>query len=165
MEVARKEYYQLQEQQQLNLDKKKQKKIKPQKSYRLEKVMATLGIMTILAMSLPLLLRYTAITEVKHQIHRLDQQLDQMENQREKLKIEMERVSKSRAIEEAATERLGMNYPSQEDTFYVSIDQTTVAMMNQEINRRVNASGEEPMVGNTNPLSKMLNRIGNILNI
>ncbi|MBM7614594.1 cell division protein FtsL [Alkaliphilus hydrothermalis] len=165
MEVARKDYYQLQEpQEQLQRQPKKQKKKAP-KSYRFEKVMATAGIVTILVLSLSLLLRYASITEARHDVHGLSKQLEQLENQREKLKVEMEKVSKSMTIEAAAKERLNMQYPSKEQVFYVAVDPTKVALMNNEIDKKINEGEVIGLNTNLNPLKKMFHKISGMFNI
>ncbi len=168
MEVVRKDYNQLHQQEYIKQEKQKpepNKKKKAKKNYRLEKVMATLGIMSVLILGISLLLRYASITELRHQVHRLDKQLEQMENQKEKLKIEMEKVSKSKSIEEAARERLNMQYPGKEDVFYVAIDPTKVSLINNEINKQINKVEEIQLSSNSNPFSKMLHKITGFLNI
>jgi len=165
LEVARKDYYQLHEpEEQLQRQPKKQKKKEP-KRYRFEKVMATVGIITILVLSLSLLLRYASITETRHQVHGLSKQLEQLESQREKLKVEMEKVSKSKTIEAAAKERLNMQYPSKEQVFYVAVDPTKVALMNNEINKKINNGEVIGANNNQSTLKKMFHKISGMFNI
>lgn len=164
MEVVRKEYHHYQpewEQQQPTPKKKK----KPQKSYRFEKAAVALSICGLLVLSLFLLLRYAAITELRHQVHSQNNTLQQLEEQKEKLKIELERVSKSRAIEEEALTKLEMKYPTPENTQYISINQTKVALLTNELNNRMKSQGEPQEQPKTNPLMRVFHKFTALLNI
>lgn len=50
------------------------------------------------------------------------------------MKVEVERVSKSRWIEEEAIERLGMQYPLPEQVIYIHVPPTEVALLTSQIN-------------------------------
>ena len=138
MEVVRKDYYQYQqaEEQQLQQPNKQVKK-KAKKSYRLEKVIAGLSISVFLLLGIFLLLRYASITEAKHQVIKLTNQLEQVENQKDKLKIELEKLSKSNWIEMEAKNRLNMTYPNSNQTYYITINPTKVALLTNEMNKQL----------------------------
>jgi cell division protein FtsL len=161
LEVIRKEYPQLQPERREKPTPKK--KGMPQKSYRLEKAAVALSICGLLVLSLFLLLRYAAITELRHHVHAQNNTLEQMEMQREKLKIELERVSKSRAIEQEALERLKMQYPSPENTQYIVINQTKVDLLTNELNNRIKLEEnlEQPRIS---PLKRVVHKFTALLN-
>lgn len=165
MEVIRKEYYQFEpkwEEQQQQAPKKQNK---PKKSYRLEKVVIALSISGLLVLSLFLLLRYAAITEMRHQVHSLNNKLQQLEVQKEKIKIEMERVSKSRAIEYEALNRLEMKYPTAESTQYISINTTKVQLLTNELNNRMNGETEIRVSSDANLFARLFHKFTGLLNI
>ncbi len=164
MEVVRKDYYQYQpaveEMQQPNKPKKK-----ANKSYRLQKVMAALSISVFLLLSIFLLLRYAAITEAKHRVIQLTNQLEQIENQRDKLKIELERVSKSNWIEMEAQNRLSMIYPDSSQTYYISINPTKVALLTNEMNRQLSIEEASHETAGGNIVSKVLSKFVGLFKI
>ncbi len=164
MEVVRKDYYQYQPAVEQPQPQKKPKK-KAKKSYRLEKAMAALSISVFLLLSIFLLLRYAAITEAKHRVIQMTKQLEQIENQRDKLKIELERVSKTNWIEMEAQNRLSMIYPDASQTYYIDINPTKVALLTNEMNRQlsIEEGGHEAAEGSI--ISKVLNKFAGLLKI
>lgn len=165
MEVARKDAFQYQPQWEVQQPEQKKKgKNKPQPSYRKEKVVAFLSIASLMALSLVLLLRYATIIQMRHEVHRQQSQIEELEKQVRKQKIELERVSKSRAIEEEALVRLEMQYPTPENTQYISIDQTKVQLLTEALEQRVNAYYAEE-VPKTSIFTKMVGKFTALLNI
>lgn len=165
MEVVRKDYYQYQtavEQQKLQQPNKQKKQAK--KSYRLEKVMAALSISVFLLLSIFLLLRYAAITEAKHRVIKLTTQLEQVEKQRDKLTIELEKVSKSNWIEVEAQNRLNMKYPSSSQTNYITINPTKVALLTNEMNKQLSLDSNE-ITNEGSVINKMLNKFVGLFKI
>ncbi|SNS24621.1 cell division protein FtsL [Anaerovirgula multivorans] len=134
MVVARKtyDYLQPQEQQQEKVVKKQ----KPLKNYRFEKIMLGIGIVAVFSLSLMLLIRFATITETRYQVHSLNNQLEQLETQKERLRIEVEQVSKSRWIEREAIERLDMQYPLPDQVLYIHVHPAEVAMVSSQIKKQ-----------------------------
>ncbi|ABR49036.1 hypothetical protein Amet_2886 [Alkaliphilus metalliredigens QYMF] len=134
MVVAQEEYKHLgqEEKQYQQQAPKTQKKPKP-KSRKFEKIMIASCLGVILALSLLLLLRYVGITEARHRVHNLGNELEQLEVQKEHLRVEVERASKSKWIEQEAKERLNLQYPTSQQMNYIQIDVTQVALVNQVI--------------------------------
>jgi len=85
--LARKEsayiYEQVEEKQQPKVGKSK--KIK--KNYRFEKIIITITLATVLAFSILLLTRFMAITEAKHRVNSLQNQIERLEVEKEKLQV------------------------------------------------------------------------------
>ncbi|SDK40285.1 cell division protein FtsL [Natronincola ferrireducens] len=132
MVVAKRKYDYLEPQEQQQ--QKPIQRQKPKKNYRFEKIMMGFGIITVLSISLVLLIRFATITEAKHRIHHLHNQLEQLETQKEHLRVEVERVSKSRWIEREAKDRLNMQYPLPEQIIYISVDPIETAMLRNQLN-------------------------------
>ncbi|AKL95632.1 cell division protein FtsL [Clostridium aceticum] len=132
MIVARKNYNNAIENHQ-QYEEKKVKKKKVKRSYRFEKIVLGIGVITVLSLSLMLLTRFAAVTEVRHRVNHLNKQLEQLETQKEHLRIEVERVSKSRWIEKEAIERLSMQYPLPEQVLYIHVDPTEIAKLSHQL--------------------------------
>lgn len=139
MVIARKnyEYLPIQEEQQ----KKTPRQQKPKKNYRFAKFMLSMGIIATFSLSLMLLMRFVTITEARHRVHNLNMQLEELENQKERLRIEVERVSKSKWIEGEAKERLNMQYPLPEQVLYIHVHPNEIAMVSSKLHH---SSAEVP---------------------
>ncbi|AOY77435.1 cell division protein FtsL [Clostridium formicaceticum] len=154
MVVARKKYNPIEnhgQQQEKTIKKKKLKR-----SYRFEKIVLSMGIITVLSLSLMLLTRFATVTEVRHRVNHLNKQLEQLETQKEHLRIEVEKVSKSRWIEREAMERLSMQYPLPEQVVYIHVDPTEIAKLSHQLQY-----GEEQLDaqnGSGNIFGETLNR-------
>jgi len=133
--LARKEsiyiHEQMEEKQQSITNKSKN----PKKNYRFEKIIITITLATVLAFSILLLTRFMAITEAKHRVNSLQNQIVRLEVEKEKLRVEVEKVSRSGWIESEAISRLDMVYPSQDQMIYININPTKVEMLASEINK------------------------------
>lgn len=165
MEVARKDYipYNIEEKHPIEPQRSKSKGVKVNRSHRFAKVVAVSSVAILLAMGLTLVLRYAAITEMRHQLHGLNKQLEEVEAQKEKLRGELESVSKSRWIEAEAKERLGMTYPQLENTYYIKVDETKVMLLTSQLHK--NIASEEVKIEKSGFLSKTFNRVMALLNI
>ncbi|PHS36459.1 MAG: hypothetical protein COA82_00330 [Alkaliphilus sp.] len=130
MELARKEYYeldaQLQPQKQMKNDNKKNKESN-------QKSMLVSCIALIFLMSITLLFRYSSIIEARHQVYSLNNQLELLTNQKRMLNIDMERAITSEWIEQEAMKRLDMNYPTVEKTHFFAVDQVRLAKLTKQI--------------------------------
>ena len=139
MVVAEKKYYYgMPEIDHQQLEQKNTKKSKKPKSYRLEKLLIFSTIFIVLGASLLLLLRYTKIIEARYALHSLNNQLEQLDVQTQKTRIEVEKVTKSRFVESQAKTRLNMTYPKSEQTIYINVNQMEVAEISSHLKNRFN---------------------------
>ncbi|GAB6088371.1 hypothetical protein [Alkaliphilus crotonatoxidans] len=161
MEVIRKEYPQLQPERREKPTPKK--KGMPQKKLPLGK--SSCCFINLWAFGIELIspIKIRCHNGAKASVHAQNNTLEQMEMQREKLKIELERVSKSRAIEQEALERLKMQYPSPENTQYIVINQTKVDLLTNELNNRIKLEEnlEQPRIS---PLKRVVHKFTALLN-
>lgn len=111
----------------------KRQKPNPKPNNRFAKLVFSLIIITVLFLCIMLLIRFVSITEARHRVYSLQTELERIENKKEQLKIEVERVSKSKWIEEEAKNRLGMQYPLPEQVLYIHIHPNEVAMISNEL--------------------------------
>lgn len=107
---------------------------KKQKSYIFEKIIIMAIVGVAFACSILVLTRFMAITETRYDLTGLEKQLQRLEIEKTKLKIEVEKVSKSGWIESEAETRLQMNYPTAEQTICINVDPAKVAMLTSKIN-------------------------------
>lgn len=135
------------------MDKKEEKrpvrKQKPKKNYRFAKFLFSIGIIAALSLSLVLLMRFVTITEARHKVHNLNVQLEELENKKEKLRIEVERVSKSQWIEGKAKEELNMQYPLPEQVLYINIHPNEVAIVSNKLNNTFEETSSSTLAPNT----------------
>lgn len=108
---------------------------KRQKSYKFEKIIITIIIAIVFVFSILILTRFTAITEVRYNVNSLEKQLETLEIEKTKLKVEVEKVSKSGWIESEAKTRLQMDYPIAEQIISINVNPAKVAMLTSEINK------------------------------
>ncbi len=139
MVLARKESTYTYEQVEERKEERKQGQIhrnkKRKKSYRFEKILITMIIAIIFICSIFILTRFTAITEARNNVNNLEKQLEKLEVERTKLKVEVEKVSKSGWIESEARNNLQMDYPTTEQMINININPAKVAMLTNEINK------------------------------
>ncbi|MDI9475268.1 MAG: cell division protein FtsL [Natronincolaceae bacterium] len=107
---------------------------KKQKSYRFEKIAILAVVSIVFACSILILTRFMAITEARYDITGLEKQFERLEVEKTRLRIELEKVSKSGWIESEAETRLQMNYPTAEQTICINVDPAKVAMLTSKIN-------------------------------
>ena len=118
--------------------------IKRKNSFRLTKakklyvrkivVMAIVGIVFVCSMII--LTRFTSITEARYSVDNLEKQLERLETEKTKLRIEVEKVLKSGWIEDEAKTRLQMDYPTAEQVICINVNPAKVAMLTGEINKQ-----------------------------
>ncbi|SCX88935.1 hypothetical protein [Alkaliphilus peptidifermentans] len=164
MEVVRKDYlpYLTEEKKQNNQKQRPQKQKK--NSYRFVKIATAFSISCLLMLGLLLVIRYAAITEMKHEIYNLSRQLDEIEDSREKLKVELEKVTKSRWIESEAVNRLGMMYPISENTYYFSVNSTKTALLTNDLNKNMNTE-DTVKVDENGFIQRTINKFAALLKI
>lgn len=145
MVLAREEsaytYEQAREEKQVQVHRKKQK------GYRFEKIIVTTIIGIIFVCSILILTRFTTITEARYNINSLEKQLESLEIEKTKLRIDVEKVSKSGWIEDEAKNRLQMDYPAAEQVICINVDPAKVAMLTNQINRSNYNDSIEPEKG------------------
>ncbi|KAB3533200.1 hypothetical protein [Alkaliphilus serpentinus] len=163
MEVARKDYIPYNIEERIPQQPQRKKRVKVNKGHRIAKVAAVSTIAIILAMGLTIVLRFATITEMRHQLHGLNKQVEEAEAQKEKLRAELETVSKSRWIETEAKERLAMTYPQTENTYYFKVDETKVMLLSSQLTK--NMVYEELQVEKKGFLAETFNRVLAFLNI
>jgi len=115
----------------------------PQKSFLPETCALILCIVAFLALNLFLISRFAEITATKHQVTQLEKSLEQLQNQREQLMVEIERSSKLEWIEHEAVSRLGMQYPDKSQLIYISVDPASVALLAGQIETDPMSENEE----------------------
>ncbi len=108
---------------------------KRQRSYRFEKVIITIIIAIIFACSISILTRFTSITEARYNVSNLEKRLESLEAEKAKLKVEVEKVSKSGWIESEAKTRLQMDYPTADQIISINVNPAKVAMLTNRINK------------------------------
>lgn len=122
-------------------------KNKKKKNYFFEKIIITMALTVALSFSILVLTRFTSITETKHKVHGLQKQLENLEVEQEKLRVEVEKVSKSKWVEDEAIVRLDMQYPLPEQMIYININPAKVSLLSSEIKKMntnsTTAQGEE----------------------
>ncbi len=108
---------------------------KKRKNRRFEKTIATIIIVAVFACSILILMRFTVITEARNNVNNLEKQLEELETEKAKLKVDVEKALKSGWIESEAKIRLEMDYPTTEQIIGITVDSSKVAMLNSEINK------------------------------
>lgn len=120
---------------------------KKRKSYRLEKFLIVAIIAAIFAFSILILTRFMAIAEVRYRVNKLEKQLEELEIEKVKLKIDLEKVSQSGWVEDEAKDRLQMDYPAPEQIVHININPAKVAMLTNEMeqfkNNGLNKEGKD----------------------
>lgn len=66
--------------------------------------------------------RYSSITSMKYDINRMYKELEELENQKKELHLEIEKTKRSDLIESTAREQLGMEYPTEEQIIYITVE-------------------------------------------
>lgn len=109
---------------------------KRRKSYVFEKIIVMAIVGVVFVCSMLILTRFTAITEARYSVDNLEKQLEGLEIEKVKLKIEVEKVLKSGWIEDEAKTRLQMDYPTAEQVICINVNPAKVAMLTNEINKQ-----------------------------
>jgi cell division protein FtsL len=118
------EYYNEDLYQQRNKKIKKDVKAKQKnRNYKVLYKLFFLGVSLIgLALSLFILYRYANITKMKLEITEMQQQKIQLQKEKEDLMAELEAIKSLTRIEEEALVKLGMDYPTEDQVVYISVD-------------------------------------------
>ena len=115
----------------------KQKKVKQKKkSNSFAKLLYLFIPMIILSVSLVVLVRYANITAVRVDITKLERQKVELEKVKMNLLADLEGIKSSEKIAQDAIFKLGMNYPTEGQVIYVSVENS------------INDYAEEPTVQN-----------------
>ncbi|KGG80562.1 cell division protein FtsL [Caloranaerobacter azorensis] len=130
MLVAKKENRLLKNENRINRIEKRE--IRKSKKIVLMKVKVIMFSFLILAIALVVLLRYAHITKMRYDITMLDKRIEKLNNQKQHLIIELEKIKESKWIEKEAKQRLGLKYPTNDQTVYLTVedlfnDETDVA--------------------------------------
>lgn len=104
---------------------KRKKVIKKKKKNNIKnKLKLFTSAIIVLLLCMLVLLRYADITKTRLKITKLENEKIELEKEREDLITELDRVKSSIKIEEDARTKLGMDYPTEDQIVYVSIDDT-----------------------------------------
>jgi len=109
---------------------------KKRKSYIFEKIVVMAIVGVVFVCSMIILTRFTSITEARYSVDNLEKQLEELETEKTKLRIEVEKVLKSGWIEDEAKTRLQMDYPTAEQVICINVNPAKVAMLTGEINKQ-----------------------------
>lgn len=108
-------------------DKKIKKRTKEKRNHKVLYKVFSIGIAFIgLMLSLFVLYGYANISKIKFEITQIQQQKVQLQKEKEDLMAELEALKSSARIEEDAVIKLGMDYPTEEQIVYISIDELTL---------------------------------------
>jgi len=108
-------------------DKKIKKRTKGKRNHKVLYKVFSIGIAFIgLMLSLFVLYGYANISKIKFEITQIQQQKVQLQKEKEDLMAELEALKSSARIEEDAVIKLGMDYPTEEQIVYISIDELTL---------------------------------------
>lgn len=91
----------------------------------------------ILVLCMFVLLGYADITKTRLEITKLESEKIELEKEREDLTTELDRVKSSIKIEEDAKTKLGMDYPTEDQIVYLSVDDNI---------DNVDVAKEEPLI-------------------
>ncbi|MBE6081912.1 MULTISPECIES: cell division protein FtsL [Tissierellales] len=76
-----------------------------------------------LAACLSILFRYTQLTQMRVEISKLESEKNTLEKEKQEKLSELEEVKNSAKIEEDATAKLGMNYPTEAQIVYLDVNE------------------------------------------
>ncbi|RQD66907.1 MAG: hypothetical protein D5S00_11575 [Tindallia sp. MSAO_Bac2] len=134
------------------------------KKYALELVALMVCLCGVLALNIFLVGRYADITNTRHAVSSLEQRVEQLQNHREQLMVEIERSSKLEWIEEEAKNRLSMKHPEKDQLIYISVDPERVRQVSQRIDRK-NSEVEQNDNGLPQPIERIIHRFAGVLRI
>ena len=66
--------------------------------------------------------RYSMISSMKYEINRRYKELEELQNHKKELHLEIEKTKRSDLIESTAREQLGMEYPTEEQLIYITVE-------------------------------------------
>ncbi|GEM_PF-1239242 len=144
------------------------KRVKTRKAlkrkYALEMLVLMVCLCGVLALNIFLVGRYADITGTRHEVSSLDKKVEQLQNQKEQLLVDIEKSSKLEWIEEEAKSRLSMKYPDKEQLIYISVDPERVNQISQRI-QRSNEEIEQKQQSLPQPIEKIIYKFAGILRI
>ena len=109
-------------------DKKIKKKTRGNKNHKVLYKMFFIGIAFVgLMLSLFILYRYANISKMRLEITQIQQQKAQLLKEKEDLIAELEALKSSTRIEEDAVVKLGMDYPTEGQIVYISVNEPTLS--------------------------------------
>jgi len=109
-------------------DKKIKKKPRGNKNHKVLYKMFFIGIAFVgLMLSLFILYRYANISKMRLEITQIQQQKAQLLKEKEDLIAELEALKSSTRIEEDAVVKLGMDYPTEGQIVYISVNEPTLS--------------------------------------
>lgn len=102
------------------------------------KVKIFLYALAMLVICLTILLRYTYITKVQIEVLQLNKEIDNLNEEKLELFLELDKLKETRWIERQAMAKLDMRYPNDSEKIYVSVDNNLlnkkIAVNNTESN-------------------------------
>ena len=99
-------------------NRKNNKKRKPNASFKSKIIFwATIA----LAVCIAILFRYAQISNIQYDMVKYQHQIIDLKNEKQQLKLELEGIMESGYIEKQAKEKLGMQYPTDEQIVVVNI--------------------------------------------
>ncbi len=101
-------------------------KEKKKKNNSFAKLIIMIIPMVFLGIALSILFRYANITEVRQEITKLERQKIELEKTKLDLVAELEGIKSSAKIAEDAITKLGMNYPTEGQIVYLSVNENNV---------------------------------------
>ncbi|MFZ5965854.1 MAG: hypothetical protein ACOYVK_01570 [Bacillota bacterium] len=123
MLVAQRKYYDYTYEK--NTAEQNQEKIKTKEKKRkvsvFQKLQVFFSVSILGALCIGVLLGYVQVTETKYRLHNMENEMKQLENQIENLKVKVEMVKRSDLVEEKAKNLLGMQYPTKEQMIFLTI--------------------------------------------
>ncbi|WP_042681473.1 cell division protein FtsL [Anaerosalibacter massiliensis] len=128
-----------------NKTRKPKKNNKNKKNKSNDKLKFLLCATIILLTCLLILLRYTYITKMRLEVSKLENEKNQLEKEKQEAVAELDRVKSASKIEEDAKVKLGMDYPTDEQVVYVSIDEQGIK--DNEDNKEAKEKDEFFIVG------------------
>ncbi len=103
------------------VERQSKKRFQMPNNWKLTGVMLSLlAVLTV--MSILLINRYSQIAKVKYDINGLNKELLEVQNQKDKLNVQMETSNRSDIIEKYAREQLGMDYPKEDKITYIKVN-------------------------------------------
>lgn len=106
------------------IDSKKGRNKKNKNRNLLIKMSAILWVVTISAALIFILLRYTSITEAEYKVYSLNKEITKLEDHLQDVKVELDSLTRSNIIEEAAAKDLNMQYPQYQQMVFLNLDNT-----------------------------------------
>lgn len=103
-------------------------KIKKKRNNSIAKLIILFMPVIILAISLSILFRYASLTDIRRDITKLETEKAELEKVKMNLIGELEGLKSSVRIAEDAVTKLGMDYPTEGQIAYVSVDENPVQL-------------------------------------